>query len=65
MQKKKQKKTERNYVFWRSAFENQICIAQIVSKSVISIWNIFQQGGGMVVFNARFFMVVFQDFKEL
>ena len=56
------------YVFWRSAYENQVCIAQIVRRKVNGIWNIFQHGGRLVVFIAcLLFMVVFRDFilKEL
>ena len=32
---------EYSYVSWHLAYKNQVCIAQIVRKNVIGIWNIF------------------------
>ena len=54
-----------NYVFQRIAYENQVYITQVVIKSVIITLSIFQHGEQMMVFKTRFFMMIFQDFKEL
>ena len=55
--------------FWRppyqNAYENQVYIPQIVRKNVTGISNIFQHGEGMVVFKPHFFMMTFQDFRDI
>ena len=54
--------------FWRSkyesAYENQVCVAQMVPKNIIGISNTFQHDEEMLVFKLRFFIMTFFSFSN-